>query len=241
MIIQATGIPAGGYAGFQSELVFGGIVWKQRPNCTDEVVWPDEDGFCLRATGLAGQAQHFAPTGTTPPFPASTFLGELLRLDVHCPALGTYKVSLVDEPSSVFGAVYFDVNGELVDIAPIGQEGGVDVVDTLTINCVIPPTATPTPSASATPTATPTPQPVESAEATIGSGGGALDTGSGDPVEAALSVPEGALAEDTAITIDVFNASDVSLPPGGGDVLSRAFDFGPDGTTFDPPATVTLT
>ena len=103
------------------------------------------------------------------------------------------------------------------------------------------PTATPTPTITPTPTATPTPTLLESVGSTIGTGGGSIDTGAGDSVEVSLSVPAGALPGDTAITIDVFTTLGLPLPPGGGDYLSRAFDFGPDGTTFDPPATVTFT
>lgn len=84
------------------------------------------------------------------------------------------------------------------------------------------------------------PDVLESASVTIGPAGGTLNTGSGDSVEASLSVPAGAVAADTSITIDVFPTSDVSLPPSAGDFLSRAFDLGPDGITFDPPATVTF-
>jgi hypothetical protein len=74
----------------------------------------------------------------------------------------------------------------------------------------------------------------------IDEGGGTVDTGTGDSVEGTLSFGSGDLDGETTITIDVFEAPDVALPPGGGEYLSRVFDFGPDGLTFDSPISFTI-
>jgi hypothetical protein len=55
--------------------------------------------------------------------------------------------------------------------------------------------------------------------------------------KAALSIPAGALSEDTEISVTTVDADDL---PSSGDVASDAYDFGPDGTTFEKPVTLTL-
>jgi len=64
----------------------------------------------------------------------------------------------------------------------------------------------------------------------IGSAGGKIAMAGG----ASLDIPAGALANDTAITI----AQSSATSPAG--ALSPVYEFGPDGTTFSKPATVTL-
>jgi hypothetical protein len=59
--------------------------------------------------------------------------------------------------------------------------------------------------------------------------GGVLETGSGT---ATLDVPAGALDEDTDVTVTVGAATS--------DTASLVYDYGPDGLTFDPPATLTI-
>src|SRR2546421_7855492 len=71
----------------------------------------------------------------------------------------------------------------------------------------------------------------DDASAVIGPGGGMLAVSGG----AALEIPAGALAKDTTITISQSSAQ----APGG--ALSPVYDFGPDGTTFSKPVTVTFT
>jgi hypothetical protein len=67
---------------------------------------------------------------------------------------------------------------------------------------------------------------------TIGSAGGVVDTGTGSSV----NVPPGALGMNTNITI-----TKVDVPaPAGRILVGPAFDFGPDGTTFSQPVTITL-
>lgn len=66
--------------------------------------------------------------------------------------------------------------------------------------------------------------------AVIGSAGGKIAMAGG----AALDIPAGALGNDTAITI----AQSSATSPAG--ALSPVYEFGPDGTTFSKPVTVTL-
>ena len=255
LVLATNGIPPGGYVGFQSEIFFDDLEWLQRPSCADEVVWPDDTTrSCLQGPG--GQARHFASTSLLPPLPLSTFTGDLIELDVVCTQAGSYDVGLTAVPTSPFGGVYADATGSEIAVA----------ADSLRINCIDPfadtptftstPTATPTitgtPTNTGTPTSTPTitptptatPTPLETFTESIGTGGTGgtpMTTGSGDDVEVALAVPPGALTENTEITIDVFNASDVPRPPGDGALLSRAYNFGPEGTTFAIPVTLTYT
>ena len=85
------------------------------------------------------------------------------------------------------------------------------------------------------------PTSVEAASGTVGSGGGTVETGSGDPVEALVSIPPGALEGEVEITIDAFNSNDLPDPPPGQYLLSRAFDFGPEGQMFSRPVTLAFT
>jgi ZU5 domain len=67
---------------------------------------------------------------------------------------------------------------------------------------------------------------------TIGPSGGNV----GDPSGTSVTVPMGALSMNTNITIVQVSAD----PPAGTVVVGPAFDFGPDGTTFSQPVTITL-
>lgn len=69
--------------------------------------------------------------------------------------------------------------------------------------------------------------------ARIGPEGGMVTAGDGD-VE--LMIPNGALSEELIITIQPGGA----VPPGAGLLESSVWDFGPEGTLFDPPAHLTL-
>ena len=70
----------------------------------------------------------------------------------------------------------------------------------------------------------------DGASAVIGPGGGMLALSGG----AALEIPAGALANDTTITI----AQSSAQSPGG--ALSLVYEFGPAGTIFSKPVTVTF-
>jgi hypothetical protein len=69
---------------------------------------------------------------------------------------------------------------------------------------------------------------------TIGAAGGTVVASDGTKIE----VPAGALHTDTAITITP--AADAPDPPAGTVAVGQAYVFGPEGTTFAVPVTVTL-
>jgi hypothetical protein len=52
-----------------------------------------------------------------------------------------------------------------------------------------------------------------------------------------LTIPAGALAEDTTITVEVLDKDE---QPGADDIVADVFDFGPDGTEFLEPVTLEL-
>ena len=180
--VDATVIPQGGYAGFASEVVFGGLRYVQRAVCTDEVVWPDlAADVCFRTIGLAGQSQHGASTSIIPPFAKSNHSGALLELDVHCTDEDTHELLLTALPIAPFGAGYIGLDGRAVPVKTDGSrnldldgDGELDLdfrfgelteyklADSLEIECVAGALATPTPCTPAgcpTPTFTPTPTP----------------------------------------------------------------------------------
>ena len=59
--------------------------------------------------------------------------------------------------------------------------------------------------------------------------GGVVTSPSGGAI---LNIPAGSLAEDTEISVAVL--------PGSDDSVSSVYDFGPDGTRFDPPAMMSI-
>ncbi len=65
----------------------------------------------------------------------------------------------------------------------------------------------------------------------IGPSGGTASSGDG---RGSVTVPAGALSQDTAIAVAV-----ASNPPAGN--IGTAYDFGPDGTNFSQPVTISIT
>src|SRR5262245_40659506 len=76
-------------------------------------------------------------------------------------------------------------------------------------------------------------EPTEPAEKKIS----ADDGGKVKVTGAEVSIPGGALAEDTKITIEELERDGL---PDLENVASKVFDFGPDGTTFEQPVTLTI-
>jgi len=64
--------------------------------------------------------------------------------------------------------------------------------------------------------------------------GGTVETESGS---ASIEIPAGALSEDTEITLEELDRSE---QPDADDLGSNAFEFGPDGTQFEEPVTITI-
>jgi hypothetical protein len=179
--VRAEHIPGGGYGGFNSEVLFGGLVLTNR-SCLEEMVWPDSF-LCQQVPGPTPIAvkSHKSRSGLFPPFPLSTYQqgvlvdqqGVLVEIDVACPREGQFKVVLpaggtlrplaasyvnsLEVPIAIatVGSQQLDLTGDTV------AEGtpAVPIADALLINCQIIPTGTPTapPTSTATSTATPCP------------------------------------------------------------------------------------
>ncbi len=100
--------------------------------------------------------RHSVGSAISPPIPALdlTAGGEhepLLELDLNCPSVASFTVTVTNGASSSLGSQYFDLNGTQIFLKS-------DPGDTLAINCLAgPPTATPTFTNTPTPTRTPTP------------------------------------------------------------------------------------
>ncbi|MCH7699144.1 MAG: hypothetical protein IH865_09445 [Chloroflexi bacterium] len=259
--IEAIGIPAIGYVLMQTYIVYGADLDFKQASASSEIVWPDcniapvsglWDASGLVTTDLnVAVAVHHGCLSGLPPLPKSNHIGTLVSLSFNCAATSSStEVKLLPDGDAIAatnGALYKDINSASV----------IPKVSNLFVDCVAPtptptdtptetptPTSTRTPTITSTPTMTPTPPPVESVSTPIGSGGGNLSTDIGptpDAVEAELDIPEFALSETEAITIEVFLAEDIPEAVGDAQTLSRAFRFLPDGLTFDPPAIVTIT
>jgi hypothetical protein len=129
VLVEANVIPAGGYIGFQTEVNLGGLVYKEKLICQDDVVWPNS-GFCVRAQNPPWIA-HGAQTSILPPFPVSFHVGTLLKLNARCDTLGQFKLSLASTGGGLKeGTSFLDVNG-----LPVAVKGAPEA-DSLLINCV---------------------------------------------------------------------------------------------------------
>jgi hypothetical protein len=85
---------------------------------------------------------------------------------------------------------------------------------------------------------TPQLDPARAATATVGAGGGTVETTAADGTVYRLDVPAGALVVDEAITLTpVVAIPDLPLRRG----LVAAVEFGPDGLQLNQPATLTIT
>ena len=250
--VEVNSFPAGGYVGFQTQIVYGSLTYKLGEGA---IVWPDNPGPSDGFSPVPGVVNHFRSSAIFLPLPVSTYTGNIVEIELNCPpGGGTFKIALplYAAGTNPFGTTFF-TDQFATRVLPDPQEVGL--ADTLVISCGPTPTPTDTSTPTDTPTSTPTitltptitptptatPTPLETFTGTIGAGGGTLNTGSGGPVEVVLDVPLGALPGDTEITIAVFNASDAHRPPGDGALLSRAYEFGPPGITFAIPVTLTYT
>jgi len=137
--VAANDRPAEGYIGIQVRLARGALVYTAAPLAIDELVWPD-CALPLRSVAPTVSDLTFAcATALLPPYPVSTFEGNLLDIALTCPgAAGSHTIDLLPYEVATMsnGAGYKlpDPSGEVVPAA-----------DSLTINCVVAPTATPAP------------------------------------------------------------------------------------------------
>jgi len=151
--------------------------------------------------------------------------------------LGTITFSAVgtEGQSSPVTITVVDFNDGNGDPTSPATTNGTTTIQTSSLTPTL--TLTPTPA----PTHPPTPTPVDTASGTVGPGGGTVDTGSGDPVEASVTIPAGALSSDQEITIEEIDSEGLPDPPPGQTLLARAFNLKPDGLTFSGPVTITFT
>jgi uncharacterized repeat protein (TIGR01451 family) len=143
--------PGGGYIGLQTEIDYGSLLYKPTALAEDEIVWPDS-GLPLRSpnspAGTEGLINHASATGVFPPFPLSTFTGSVVEITVNCTNTESVnKIELVPLSSTNTNATGLKLD----------QDTSIALFDSLTLNCVVPPTETPTPTQTSTPSLTPTP------------------------------------------------------------------------------------
>jgi len=178
LAVDAMTPPAGGYVGFQTELLYAGLSYQPRP-VADEIVWPQSAlpvRFPVAPAGTDRVVDHGDLSATTPPFPVSTHNGRVVEIHVACPLeSGTFTVALLPyaAPGRLLGAGYKDAETGLtvpaktagqasIDVDGDGAPEMTDVADSLQLNCGLGgPTGTPpaTGAATRTPTATRTPPP----------------------------------------------------------------------------------
>ena len=137
--VDAIRIPEAGYRLMQTHIDYGpNLTYKEQPT-TDEIVWPD-----MYAPSAAsgepgpGRVAHLAWTGFTPPVPVSTFVGNLVEVQMTCspgPSTNDVRLLPLDDPiAGPFGALFLEPDNTEV----------IPVVGSVTIDCVPPPTPTPT-------------------------------------------------------------------------------------------------
>jgi hypothetical protein len=146
--VDLTKAPGSNYVGIQTEIDYGLLQYKPTATALGEVVWPDRaDPLTLRSpaapTGLEGLVNHASATGATPPFPESSFVGNLLELTINCTA--------------------GDSTGNVIDLVPLsgGNTNGsglkpptganIPLSDTITVDCIQAPTDTPPPPTNTPP------------------------------------------------------------------------------------------
>ncbi len=144
--------PAAGYILMQAFIDYGqNLTYKPLPEA-DEIVWPDLYApSAIRAEPGPGLVLHGGLTSIAPPQPISTFVGNVVELQMNCTSgSSTTEIALLpynDPVAGTSGALFID--GNSVPIVP--------VVGPLTVNCAAPtPTPTPTDTHTPTPTLTPT-------------------------------------------------------------------------------------
>ncbi len=134
---------------FPSELQYSGS-----GDCFAEVQVGRADGqplqgICVSLITQGGAGHHIVASSANqvPPLPPldvpSGSAVPLATFEFTCNAVGNYKLTLTSYPPSGYGATYADTNGSPILVRTEVQDG-VNVADTLVINCVEPP-PTPTP------------------------------------------------------------------------------------------------
>jgi hypothetical protein len=158
---------ANGTVGVQTYVEYPGLTYNIEELPANEIKFTPS-ALPVRAPGLtADSISHGTTTGIVPPFPASTYKGNIVNLSMTCPSSpGSHLVRLVaqgEDPAGGSGAA----------ITPSDGTGGtapdIPTGDTLTINCGAgAPADTPTPTVEGPPpTATSTTEPTATATHTV--------------------------------------------------------------------------
>lgn len=116
--VNAGPVPDFGVAGYQAEVMMGGMAWQQRPQCVAEAlvtVGGAPPAICGRAYGPAGQSRHAVLSAGAP---MDQPLDTLLELDVTCADEGQHELLLV--ASGSFNTEYYAANFALHDVPTTG-------------------------------------------------------------------------------------------------------------------------
>jgi hypothetical protein len=111
--------PPGYYIAFESYIDYDGLTYLPTGTAGEEIVWPDGGALPMRAIG-ATYVQHADMTALLPPFPHSTYTGNIVEILLQCPDTeGSHQVNLGPD------------NTDLLDEDGIPYPSS----DSLTINC----------------------------------------------------------------------------------------------------------
>ena len=138
LAIDAIGIPAAGYIGVQTFVVFGpDLTYNITGAPTDEVVWPDLfDDSCVRST--TDPPRHDARSASAPDFTESDHAGPLVELDVYCNSVTNNDtfVRLTAFPNGgVSASAFFLADDSTEEIGRVDDP----LADKLEIDCVLAP------------------------------------------------------------------------------------------------------
>ena len=120
-------IPAGGYRGFQTLIVYGSLKYKATGDVADEFVSPDM---------LDGPRSPQAPTGQEGAVAHGAFgllsmhTGSIVQIALNCSAnIKTFKIELVPFSITPLGAVFVNADGSTTTTPDVGEP--------LQINCAV--------------------------------------------------------------------------------------------------------
>ena len=144
--------PAGGYVGALSFIDFGmALTYHAAKTAVEEIAWPDCETFLATRSQLSDETvSHGCLTGIPPAQPNSTYVGNIVDLSFTCssgPSSTLVRLLPLGDPFAGSSGTKFVLGTSEAIAAKVSD---------LTINCVIPPTATPTSTATSEPANTPT-------------------------------------------------------------------------------------
>jgi hypothetical protein len=145
--VELTKANAGGYIGVQTKVDYGTLTYKPTALAADEIIWPCA-AFCARTpgspTGNEGVVAHGGATAAQPPFPAETYTGNMIDLEINC----TSGDSLNNPISLIPLGPAPNTNGSGLKPAA-GSD--IPLTDAITVDCIQAPTPTPPPPTNTPP------------------------------------------------------------------------------------------